>query len=403
MILRRVKNGSDVACLYQQMKNTHQKRIFKHSNKSLALAAAFVGFLTRTFAIGVVSFYTWSIYDFCNLLFHAIYYKTWKSNWCSYWIMIDLAFAFLIEIQFKRTKRAYLPSADKEAIQSLLMELNNKSMALIEEFIEGWFDCSSKHIGRADFYQWAACMCFNITPDELNESQSADINMLIDAVEEKLDHKFMNGFGKPKIKILLTLDPLQIFHRPLLFYALIMGVDCFTRVSLWNQDFKRIAEHGIITYIRRGSSSELPIVFFHGIGIGLAPYLRLLFSIATRFPNRTIIAFEKKAISMQLTTKIMLPDEYAEKVFKQLKNEKIEKIVTIGHSLGTIVMCWLDKYYPGLVHSRIFIDPVCFTLWTHDIARNFVYRNPTHLKHYLLKYFAAMEPGISLYLRRYFV
>ena len=106
---------------------------------------------------------------------------------------------------------------------------------------------------------------------------------------------------------------------------------------------------------------------------------------------------------MQLTSKMMLPDEYAGKVYKVLQQEKIEKIVTVGHSLGTTVMCWLDKYYPGLVHSRVFMDPVCFTLWTHDIARNFMYRNPTQLKHYLLKYVAALEPGISLYLRRYFV
>ena len=106
---------------------------------------------------------------------------------------------------------------------------------------------------------------------------------------------------------------------------------------------------------------------------------------------------------MKLTTKNMLPDEYAEKIYTRLKSERIEKVITIGHSLGTMVMCWLDKYYPELVHSRIFMDPVCFTLWTHDIARNFVYRKPTYLKHYLLKYFAAMEAGISLYLRRYFV
>ena len=109
------------------------------------------------------------------------------------------------------------------------------------------------------------------------------------------------------------------------------------------------------------------------------------------------------SISMIWEDNHLLPKEYATHVTECLKVLKIRKCIVAGHSIGTALVRWIDLFYPDMVHGRIYIDPICFHLWTHHIAFNALYRSPRTLNEAFIKFVGMSEAGISTFLRRYFV
>jgi hypothetical protein len=93
----------------------------------------------------------------------------------------------------------------------------------------------------------------------------------------------------------LNLDEISFVHRPLLYYVSIFAVQQTCGLVLLAAGFEYGSVDGI-SYWWRGSSSSLskselirrstqlqkPVLFFHGIGIGLAPYLQLLSKLCAR-------------------------------------------------------------------------------------------------------------------------
>ena len=61
-------------------------------------------------------------------------------------------------------------------------------------------------------------------------------------------------------------------------------------------------------------SREPPVVFLHGIGLGLAPYTGFLQRVIAQHPNRTVIAVQYKHVSMRLTSRIPTVTDVADDV-----------------------------------------------------------------------------------------
>jgi pimeloyl-ACP methyl ester carboxylesterase len=166
--------------------------------------------------------------------------------------------------------------------------------------------------------------------------------------------------------------------------------------------FKRMMNGALPFYLRSGNSEEPPIVFFHGLGIGLTSYLPFIAALAVQHQHRNIVLFEMPSIQMKLDENHVLPSEFALHVNCCLLQLGFKRNIFIGHSLGTACVRWMDLYYPELVIGRIFIDPIVFSLWTHHIAYNAIYREPTTFHEAFLKYVGMSEPGHATFLHRYF-
>lgn len=115
-----------------------------------------------------------------------------------------------------------------------------------------------------------------------------------------------------------------------------------------------------------------------------------------------MIFFEMPSIQMKLDENHILPSEYATHVAECLKTLGLTKNIMAGHSLGTACVRWMDLFYPELVHSRIFVDPIVFNLWEHYICHNALYRKPKSFHEAFLKLIPMSEPGHATYLHRYF-
>ncbi len=135
-------------------------------------------------------------------------------------------------------------------------------------------------------------------------------------------------------------------------------------------------------YYRPGSNPEKqsPIVFVHGIGVGLLCYLSFFKQLVME-SDRPVVAIELPHVSSLLypiyrpvvedvpTVAEMV--DAVEHIFRkhgfvrstrQGGKGQLNKATFIGHSLGTTVLAWIIRHRPHLVQKAIFIDPICFML-----------------------------------------
>lgn len=97
-----------------------------------------------------------------------------------------------------------------------------------------------------------------------------------------------------------------------------------------------------LTYWHRPhtSKTKLPILFIHGIGVGLYPYVNFLADInANSGPDSDasdgevgIIAIEIMSVSSRITAEAMSKDEMCDEVCRVIKAHGWEKFVLVSHS-----------------------------------------------------------------------
>lgn len=181
--------------------------------------------------------------------------------------------------------------------------------------------------------------------------------------------------------------------------------------------------------------SEMPIVFCHGIGLGLTPYLSFIKQLplcnthsttnnnrTSRLLEREIFLIEFEHVSMKRVHRIPSERETAHavalmlslpagekhsshihirQVYKQQHNPQCRAAIFIGHSYGTLSLAWFVKYHPSMIGRLIFIDPICFLLFTHELSYKFFHRTPTSAFQTIMDYWVARELYIGNTLTRH--
>ncbi|KXZ44741.1 hypothetical protein GPECTOR_63g66 [Gonium pectorale] len=200
-------------------------------------------------------------------------------------------------------------------------------------------------------------------------------------------------------------DPLVASYRPLSFYLLTETVAAATHLALRLLGFRMagVTPGGAATVYewtpRRAKSAaaaaananteaepdslpEPPLVFLHGIGLGLTPYLRLLgrLVVASR-GQRAVYAVQYKHVSMRLTANIPAPHEVAADVAVFLAARGVRSVSLLAHSYGTLVASALTKLAaaspaaPAIARLTL-VDPVCFAMFLPHLVRNTIYQQP---------------------------
>lgn len=158
------------------------------------------------------------------------------------------------------------------------------------------------------------------------------------------------------------------------------------------------------------SKTRLPILFIHGIGIGLLPYTQWLSSINQEDPLSPmdgeigIIAIELMPISFRITRAIPRPEEICRQINTILLRHGWDKVVLASHSYGSVVSTHLlrDPSTSPKIGPCLFIDPVTFLLHLPDVAYNFTARRPRLANEHQLWYFASTDIGVAHTLARNF-
>lgn len=154
----------------------------------------------------------------------------------------------------------------------------------------------------------------------------------------------------------------------------------------------------------------MPILFIHGIGIGLYPYTQFLAeinkhdSLGPADGEIGILAIELMPISFRVTNHMLDRAEICRQINTILERHGLEKVVLASHSYGSVVTTHLlqDPTTAAKIESLVFVDPVTFLLHLPDVAYNFTARKPRRPNERQLYYFASSDMMVAHTLARHF-
>jgi hypothetical protein len=309
-------------------------------------------------------------------------------------------------------------------------------------FLSGWFrGAKPEDIGREElrkFVNWSFWEGrAEVTGGEKDgDGEAAEMEQYLDKMSSMLPQPFLPGAGKAK-SLRLTLDPIEIEARSLLWYSLIMLADTVTLVLLRTKGFsyhrrpfwkaaavfpprpaafftRHVSVTPSISYFLREHTSptRLPVVYIHGIGIGLLPTVKFLEELDhdlndghSDADQAGILVLEVLQISSRLTESMPRRAEFVAQLTSIINHHFGRGRFVLGaHSYGTTlsanILC--DEHLSARVSASLLVDPVSFMLHMPDVAYNFTCRPPVRANEWLLWYFASKDPQIAHTLGRHF-
>jgi hypothetical protein len=180
------------------------------------------------------------------------------------------------------------------------------------------------------------------------------------------------------------LEPLKVVYKPLAFYAgsevaagikhlLLLACDFQCHTHRGYTYYTYGLDHGSVVSSRgeaesgllhngthnnshsnntnSSSSSKEPIVFLHGVGAGLLPYLHFVQRlVATGHP---LLAAEYKHLSMRWTDVVPSSQQVARDMLSIMDRHGFGRATLVSHSFGTIFTSCLLKQAPERVRGRL--------------------------------------------------
>jgi pimeloyl-ACP methyl ester carboxylesterase len=127
-------------------------------------------------------------------------------------------------------------------------------------------------------------------------------------------------------------------------------------------------------------SSSAPILFLHGVGLGITPYLLFVAALRKRFPRRPLLLLEARHVSVGLfPTRAASTCDVASAAFEALSINNWRSAAVVAHSYGTFVAARMLAAHPEKVQSLVLLDPVCALTIYPQLLANFVYKPPVAL------------------------
>lgn len=309
----------------------------------------------------------------------------------------------------------------------------------LKTYLHWWFlGAELDEIHRLNMEEFLLWAFFETEVDDLpadrgeRDAVYEEIGEYIAAIEGKLDHHFAPGRGPAK-SLRLTIDGVDTTYRSLLWYAIVFAIDVFTHAVLACNDFqfygrcrssaaatfpprpqellgcrRSPAPEASYWYRAHGASNRPPIVFFHGIGLGMLIYIKFLVQLHAAKKDGQggvgIIAIELMPVTFRLTSQPYRKRDLLQQVSGILQHHKWDEFSIVSHSFGSVPTTHMLQS-PALrrrVHSVVLVDPVTVLLHLPHVAYNFTRRRPREANEWQLWYFASTDPQVARCLGRHF-
>ncbi|KAH8881741.1 hypothetical protein GQ53DRAFT_667371 [Thozetella sp. PMI_491] len=368
--------------------------------------------------------------------------RTFLGLWAA-----ELAFALVLYRPHKARllREARHPEPLTRAERDALFERCLENVPDKERYLRQWcLGADSRDIKREnvkEFFLWA----FFDRDGSYRDSASVEeeVEAYLDRTEQLLGRKLPSGRGPAK-SLRLTLDDVDTRYRSVIWYGIVGFVDFISYAALSLKGYryyasslrrtltlfpprlqalpsllpfpglkKRRSSSGEIGYWLRPHTSRtrLPIVFIHGIGIGLFPYLQFLAEIKTLDGGGDdgqvgVLALEVLSMSMRLTSPPLPQEEFIAHITAILGQHAPEwdRFVLVSHSYGSVLTTHMlrSETIGPRIRGVMLVDPVSLLLHLPDVAYNFTRRRPRKANEWQLWYFASMDLGVAEGLGRHF-
>ncbi|GAP84238.1 putative alpha beta hydrolase fold family protein [Rosellinia necatrix] len=361
--------------------------------------------------------------------------SSWTGRVAIGYSILDILYAIFIYYPYNRRLKwpAQHPPLRPRAERWALFIRCLDNVPDTASYLQAWFLGADKADIREDnvreFFSWAF---FDRLPGNETAEELEELDEYVAEVQRRIDYQLEPGRGKAK-SLRLTLDEIEVRYRSIAWYIIIAIVDLGTHFLLSYRGFRFHAQpespsysvvplriQSLSFFAKKRSVSQLsywyrphtakdklPLVFLHGIGIGLWPYTLCLSNINAAFAEDDqigIIALEYLPVSTRLTNPPLSQPEFLAQIALLLDMHGWDKFAVLGHSYGTALATHMLKS-PSLnprIQSVVLVDPVCILLHLPHVAYNFTRRKPRRANEYLLWYFASMDPGVAHCLGRHF-
>ncbi|UNI24830.1 hypothetical protein JDV02_010546 [Purpureocillium takamizusanense] len=286
-----------------------------------------------------------------------------------------------------------------------------------------------------DFFLWAFFDAAATDSDVVDDARAQrELDGYISVVEGRLGRPLLPGRG-PAQGLRLTLDDINTTYRGLAWYLVVFLVDQATHVVMLWHGFRyyprspsatlrtfpprpqellarqRSSAPGLGYWYRPHSqdaaaAGELPVVFFHGIGIGLWTYARFVAELRGANAARGVMVPELMPISFRLAPPPPPKAEFLRQLTLVLARHgpAWDRFALVSHSYGSVLTTHVLSC-PELearVPSAVLVDPVSVMLHLPDVAYNFTRRRPRSANEWQLWYFASTDPSVAHCLGRHF-
>lgn len=348
--------------------------------------------------------------------------------------LLDLLYAVFIYMPYNRRLADEaqhpppLPSPERRAVFLRCID----HVADLDRYLQLWFlGADESEIRRdnvRDFLLWAF---FDRPPGQESDEEVAEAEEFIDIIEQKSGRKLQPGRGRAQ-SLRLTLDPIVPQYRGFVWFVIVGIVDLITHCHLARSGFRYHAQptsspfsvipprvQSLTTQQKSASKhlgywhrphtakDRLPVLFLHGIGIGLWPYTSFLSSIPQGEEcegDIGVLAVEILPVSFRLTRAPLSRLELLEELKVILNAHGWDKFVLTSHSYGSVLVTHMlrSEDLGPRVDSVVLVDPVSIMLHLPDVAYNFTRRRPRRANEWQLWYFACTDPGVAYALGRHF-
>ena len=215
-------------------------------------------------------------------------------------------------------------------------------------FLSGWFQGHpAGDIPFGNAQRWLAWAFFEDDWDALSPADKAEVDTLLHHFEQHAGIVLRPGYN-PKLKpIRLTLDDVHAVHKPALYYAaLTLAHAAFVlwmrahgahrgtagRLTYWH--FQPIhAPSSPAAATATAAENTVPIVFFHGMGVGPAVYVQLIVQLLRLHVPLYIV--ELPHISSALSDVVPARADILDGTAAMLHAHGHGRAIFLGHSMGT--------------------------------------------------------------------
>lgn len=271
----------------------------------------------------------------------------------------------------------------------------------MEHFIRKWVENAHlDDIRRDNVKDWLLWGLFDREgpPGEDDE----ELEQYLGVWEARLGATLRKGRGDCHA-IKMSFDPVWMNHRSLFFYYVISWIDSITAVALYAMGFrfyrqkrskffrqfpvrplgllafKEAAAPGHLSFWARPhrSVTRRPVIFIHGVGVGLFSYLEFVRTIPREVG---VLAVELMPIAGRLCEAMPSARDIAMSIAAALEQlgPEFDDCVFVAHSYGTFMTTplLLSPAVSPKISSLVLVDPVAFLLHLPDVAYNFTRRRP---------------------------
>jgi len=235
---------------------------------------------------------------------------------------------------------------------------------------------------RGNIEDWVAHFWFRgSVPEDLSSRERLELQRMVDMLLKSAGIECPPGRNPQVTAYRIFSEPLPVIHRPLFLYlgtSLVCPVLAQQVMVMFGFQRERVGglyywyrppRDGVPSRLDIAGPKRTPLVFLHGLGIGLVPYCLFIRRLSRRHSGDLYVP-ELRFLAMAPWENVPSAREVVAQLQDMLAANSHAAAHFMGHSFGTIVIGWLLKMSRKSVICTTFMDPPQLFLMKSDCIHN---------------------------------